>query len=232
MSEDGESSHNQFAITHNCQVGPVSQLAVRLLEARVTTVGQPEETQGCTILRTTVPGSRGAQAALPGRLGFWDSIQPTFSGALADGWRACCMQGMLTARLLWRASNNLLTLHPGCCTRPPNGFQSGRGVKWTLRPSLLSSLLAALLKPNATSSKFISSYYFLLSISQSFTCNWHNCSIIFLCMTGAYCINPVISTSFHLSYYTEALFHEILILLLLCFCVRKNEVHQKEQRST
>lgn len=73
MSEEGESSHSQFAITRNSQVGPVGpvgQLVVRLLQARVTTVGHPEETQGCTMLRTTVPGSSGTQAALPGQSGF------------------------------------------------------------------------------------------------------------------------------------------------------------------
>lgn len=74
VSEGGESSHSQFAISRNCQVGPVGQLVVRLLQARVTTVGHPEETQGCTILRTTVPGSSGTQAALPGQSGFWDSM--------------------------------------------------------------------------------------------------------------------------------------------------------------
>lgn len=138
LSEDGESSHSQFAVTRNCQVGPVGQLVVRLLQARVTTVGHPEETQGCTILRTTVPGSSGTQAALLGRSGFWDSISRTFSSAPADGWRACCVRRMLTAGLLWRASSNLLTLHPGC-TRPPNGSQSGGNVRFHNRlPSLFS----------------------------------------------------------------------------------------------
>lgn len=36
---------------------------------------------------------------------------------------------MLTARLLWRPSSNLRTLCRGCCSRPPNGLQSGWGMK-------------------------------------------------------------------------------------------------------
>lgn len=54
---------------------------------------------------------------------------PRFSGTPADGWRARRMQWMLTARLLWRVSSNLRTHRRGCCSRPPNGFQSGWGMK-------------------------------------------------------------------------------------------------------
>lgn len=54
---------------------------------------------------------------------------PRFSGTPADGWRARRMQWTLTARLLWRASSNLRTHRRGCCSRPPNGFQSGWGMK-------------------------------------------------------------------------------------------------------
>lgn len=82
---------------------------------------------------------------------------------------------MLTARLLWRASSNLLTLHPGCCTRPPNGFQSGGNVQFH---NGFPSLLAALLKLNATFSKNTSLSRLIVFFIEPFKCTWRSCSII------------------------------------------------------
>lgn len=105
----------------------------------------------------------------------------------------------------------------------------------TLGSALLPSPFAALPKQDATfsskTSKFTSgSFFFPVSVREPFILYWcYICNIIFLWMRRASCIIPVKSTSFTLSYYTDVLFHEILMLSLPWFCVRKTSISKKKE---
>lgn len=135
------------------------------------------------------------------------------------------MQWILTGRLLWRASSNLRTLRRGCCSRPPNGLQSGWGMK-SHNEELWDPLCCRQCRWLYQNKMQL---YFFLFLSDSHLYFTDVCNITFLCMRRVSSINPVKSNSFTFLL-TDVPFHEIVMLSLPCFCVRKIEVYQKRKK--
>lgn len=135
------------------------------------------------------------------------------------------MQWILTGRLLWRASSNLRTLRRGCCSRPPNGLQSGWGMK-SHNEELWDPLCCRQCRWLYQNKMQL---YFFLFLSDSHLYFTDVCNIIFLCMRRVSSINPVKSTSFTFLLHWCSLSWDSNALTSMLLCEKNRGVSKKKK---